>query len=397
MKKEEIINLGEQYFMPVFQRAPISITHGEGVYLYDADGNKYLDFLSGIAVNGLGYNHPAVVEAIAEANRTVLHISNYFYSESSVKLAQHLVEHSVFGKVFFANSGAEANEGAIKLARKWGREVKGENAVDIITMQQSFHGRTMATLTATGQDNLHQAFGPLVPGFKYVSFNDLEALTSSIDENTAAIFLELIQGEGGVIVADQDYVDDVVKLAKEQNVLIIVDEVQTGNARTGKLYAYEHYDFEPDILTTAKGMASGVPMGAVLAKEEVAEYFKPGDHGSTFGGNPLASLAALATQEIIAEPEFLNHVNEMADYLVEKLEALKEKYPVINSIRGKGLIQGLVLGGESKPVFQACMDKGLFVSATAGNVLRVLPPLIIEKEHIDEAVAILDDVFSEKE
>lgn len=255
----------------------------------------------------------------------------------------------------------------------------------------------MATLTATGQDNLHQAFGPLVPGFKYVSFNDLEALTSSIDENTAAIFLELIQGEGGVIVADQDYVDDVVKLAKEQNVLIIVDEVQTGNARTGKLYAYEHYDFEPDILTTAKGMASGVPMGAVLAKEEVAEYFKPGDHGSTFGGNPLASLAALATQEIIAEPEFLNHVNEMADYLVEKLEALKEKYPVINSIRGKGLIQGLVLGGESKPVFQACMDKGLFVSATAGNVLRVLPPLIIEKEHIDEAVAILDDVFSEKE
>lgn len=395
MKQEEIINLGEQYFMPVFQRAPISISHGKGVYLYDAEGNKYLDFLSGIAVNGLGYNHPAVVSAINEANQTALHISNYFYSESSVKLAQHMVEHSVLDRVFFANSGAEANEGAIKLARKWGRKVKGENAVDIITMRQSFHGRTMATLTATGQDNFHTAFGPLVPGFKYVPFNDLEALKSAIDDNTAAIFLELIQGEGGVIVADQSFVDGVVKLAKENNVLIILDEVQTGNGRTGKLYAYEHFNIEPDILTTAKGIASGVPMGAVLAKEEVANYFKVGDHGSTFGGNPLASHAALATQQVLTEPAFLEHVNEMAYYLVTKLQELKEKYSVINDIRGKGLIQGLVLDTKSGPIYQASMDKGLFVSATAGNVLRLLPPLIIEKEHIDEAISIIDEVFGE--
>lgn len=395
MKQEEIISLGSKYLMPVFARVPLSIERGEGVYLYDADGNKYLDFLSGIAVNALGYNHPDVAAAIQQANETVLHISNYFYNEAMVKLAEHLVEHSVLDQVFFANSGAEANEAAIKLARKWGREVKGESAFEIITMRQSFHGRTMATLTATGQDHFHQDFGPLMPGFKYAPFNDIVALEEAIDQNTCAIMLELIQGEGGVIVADQAYVDAVVQLAKQHNILIIVDEVQTGNARTGKLYAYEHYGFEPDIITSAKGIANGVPMGAMLAKAEVASHFKRGDHGSTFGGNPLACHAGLATQRVITDKDFLAHVNAMADYLVASIQALQAKHPVIQDIRGKGLIQGMVLDIESKPVYQACMDKGLFVSATAGNVLRLIPPLVIEKEDIDVAIQMIDDALTE--
>lgn len=394
MNQKERIEAAKPYFMNTYNRAEMIIERGEGVYLYDVEGNRYLDFLSGIAVNVLGYQHPDVSEAIQEANQSALHLSNLMWNQPNMDLAKHLVEHSSLDQVFFANSGAEANEGAIKLARKWGRETKGQEAIEIITMKQSFHGRTLATLTATGQEHFHHDFAPMVEGFKYVPFNDLDALKETVNDKTCAILFEVIQGEGGVIEIEQAFVDGIVDLAKEHNVLLIVDEIQTGNGRTGRLYAHEHYGLDPDIVTLAKGIANGVPMGAVLAKGEIAKHFQVGDHGTTFGGNPLASSAALATQKVVSHPDFLEHVSQMGDYLTKSLEKLKEKHATIQSIRGKGLMKGFVLDQEAAPIYRACLEKGLIANATASNVLRLLPPLIIEKEHIDEATSIIDEVLS---
>ena len=392
---QEIIQLGDKYLMNIYAHEEMALAKGEGVYVWDADGNKYLDFLSGIAVTSLGYQHPAVVEAVKNAADTIMHTSNFFWVESANRLAELLVENSCLDKVMFNNSGAEANEAAIKLARKWGKKNKGDKAHHIITMKNSFHGRTMATLSATGQEKIQQGFDPLLPGFTYAEFNNLASVKDLVTDDTVAVMLELVQGEGGVNAADQDFIDGLVEVCEAENLLLIVDEVQTGIGRTGTLFAYEHYGIEPDIITLAKALGNGVPVGAMLAKESVAENFGVGDHGTTFGGNPLATAAGLATVETILAEGFLEEVNENASYFKAELEKLVQEFEFVKAVKGKGYLTGLELSVESKPIYKACLEKGFICNATAGNVLRFLPPLITKKSEIDEGMAILREVFSE--
>lgn len=393
---QEIINLGEKYLMDIYAHEEMALVKGEGVYVWDADGNKYLDFLAGIAVVSLGYQHPAVSQAVKEAADTIMHTSNFFWAESANRLAELLVENSCLDKVMFNNSGAEANEAAIKLARKWGKNNKGPNAHHIITMKDSFHGRTMATLSATGQDKIQQGFDPLLPGFSYAEFNQIDSVKELVTEETVAVMLELIQGEGGVNAADPEFVQGLVELCEAENLLLIIDEVQTGIGRTGTLFAYEHYGIQPDIITLAKALGNGVPVGAMLAKESVAENFGVGDHGTTFGGNPLATAAGLATVKTILAEGFLEEVNETAAYFKAELEKLVEEFEFVKAIKGMGYLTGLELSVESKPIYKACLEKGFICNATAGNVLRFLPPLITTKSEIDEGVAILRQVFKEQ-
>lgn len=391
---EQIKALGEQYLMPIFGRVPVCMVKGKGSYLWDADGKKYLDLLAGIAVNALGHGHPDVEQAVTKSAKELLHCSNYFWIEPQVELAQWIIDHCSMDQIFFSNSGAEANEGAIKLARKASFDRYGADRYEIITMKQSFHGRTLATLTATGQENMHTSFQPLMPGFHYAPLNDFAALEAIVSDKTCAVMMELIQGEGGVIEADKDYVRKVAELCKERNILLILDEVQTGIGRTGSFFAYEQYEIEPDIVTLAKALGNGVPIGAVLAKKETAAHFAPGDHGTTFGGNPLATEAALATLKIILEDGFLETVQEKSKYMVQKLEQLKTAHNCIVSVRGKGLLLGLELSCESKSVFTDCLEKGLIISATAGNVLRFVPPLNVSTDEIEEGMRILDQVLT---
>lgn len=390
MGNQNIVEAGQQYVMNTYGRLPLALVRGQGARVWDADGKEYLDFVAGIAVNSLGHNHPALTKAITEQAGQLLHVSNLYWIEPQVKLAKLLVENSCCGKVFFANSGAEANEGAIKLARKYAKEHYGEDKFEIITMNKSFHGRTLATLAATGQDKFHQDFKPLPVGFKYVPFNDLSALEAAVGPHTCAIMLEPIQGEGGVYPAEPDYLSKVRQLCDEHNLLLIFDEVQTGIGRSGELFAYQLYGVEPDIMTLAKGLGGGVPIGAFLAKDEVAAAMKPGDHGSTFGGNPLATAAATAVLETILADGFLADVREVAGYFKAKLEELAAKYPVVKEVRGKGLLVGMELDVAAAGVVNDCREQGLLINGVAENVLRFLPPLIITKADVDEAVAILD-------
>lgn len=396
MSTKEIIETGQQYVMNTYGRLPMALVKGEGAYVWDADGNKYLDFVAGLAVNSLGHCHPAVVEAIREQAGTLMHVSNIYWIEPQVKLAKLLVENSALDKVFFCNSGAEANEGAIKLARKYAKKYMGPDKYEIITMEKSFHGRTLAAITATAQPKYQKDLDPLPPGFKYVPFNDFAALEEAISPNTCAIMLEPIQGEGGVNVADYDYMQKVRDLCAEKHLLLIFDEVQVGFARTGKLFGYEHYGVEPDIMTLAKAIAGGFPMGALMAKQKVAECFQPGDHASTFGGNPLAAAAGVAAVSILTDRDFLKDVSQKGEYFQQKLNGLKEKYSFTTDVRGKGLILGLGLNVEveAKPIVDACLTKGLLINAVAANVLRFIPPLIITNEDIDKAVEILDKVLA---
>ena len=397
MANNTLIAEGEKYLMPVFSRIPVTMVKGSGCYIWDADGRKYLDFVSGIAVNALGHANEEVVDAICIQAHRLIHCSNLYWIEKQIELAKLLVENSVGDKVFFANSGAEANEAAIKLARKYGKKKHGPDCYEIITAKMSFHGRTMATISATGQEKVQHGFEPLLPGFKYVPFNDLEALEAAIDNKTCAVLLEPIQGEGGVRMPDKDYHTKVRELCDKKQILLIYDEIQTGIGRTGKLFAYEHFDVEPDIFTLAKALGSGTAIGAMLAKEEVAQAFEPGDHGSTFGGNPLACAAGIKTMEIMIRDNLSAHADDMGVYLKIQLKELKERFTCIKEIRGYGLLIGMELTIPGKDIITSAMKKGLLLNCVAGNVLRFIPPLIVTKTEINLALDILGQALTEAE
>ncbi len=397
MQNEQLMTEGKKYCLNVYNRLPIAMVKGEGAYIYDADGNKYLDFVAGIAVNALGHSHPKVVEAIAKQAAKMIHCSNLYWIEPQIQLAKLLVENSAFDKVFFGNSGAEANEGAIKLSRKYVKTHGKPESFEIVTMKKSFHGRTMATLTATGQDKIRQGFDPLLPGFKYVEYNNIDALKEAITPTVCGVMLEPIQGEGGVIAADKEYLQAVRNLCDENGLLLIFDEVQVGMGRTGKLFAYQNYDVVPDIMTLAKALGGGTPIGAFLTTDKVAEALVPGDHGSTFGGGPLVTAAGVATFTTMLEDKVVENAAAMGTYLKEKLEELCQKHEICLEIRGLGLILGMQLVGSGKNIVAECLKQGLLINCTSETVLRFIPPLIITKKEVDEAIAILDDVLSKNQ
>lgn len=395
MEIKKFFDESSRYIMNTYGRFPVVLRKGRGMKVWSSDGKEYLDFVGGIAVNILGHCHPRVVVAIQKQAQRLIHVSNYYYIELQIKLAKSLVENSFADKVFFCNSGAEANEGAIKLARKYSKEHISTKRFEIIAAKNSFHGRTLAALSATGQEKFYKGFEPLAPGFKHVPFNDIKALKKAITDETCAVLLEPIQGEGGVRVPDPDYLKDVRDLCNEHNLLFILDEVQTGMGRTGKLFAYEHFGITPDIMTLAKGLGGGVPIGALLATDKVASAFQPGNHASTFGGNPLVCAAAVATIEALLEDGFiLDQCNRMSKYFIEKLEQLKSEFPyLITEIRGKGLLLGMELTREGDPIVKACLEKGMLINCTSGNVLRFIPPLIVQRKDIDQLVDVLQGVF----
>lgn len=394
MDKQVIFKVDQENYLPVFARYSVVLTHGEGPYVYDNEGNKYIDFLGGIAVNVLGHAHPALVKAVADQAGKMIHCSNLYYTEEQAMLAKTLSELSGLDKVFVANSGAEANEGAIKLARKYGKTIAADK-VEIITAEHSFHGRTLATLTATGQPKYQQGYEPLPGGFKHVPFNDIAALESAISDKTCAVMLEPIQGEGGIVVPDQDYLVKVKALCDKYGALLILDEIQSGMGRTGKMFAFEHFGIKPDIVTLAKGLAGGVPIGAFLATDKAAAAFSAGDHGSTFGGNPLACAAANAVLAVIQEEKLLDNAKLVGEYLINKLTELKTKYPaLIADVRGKGLIAGAKLTRPGRDIVNECMKQGAIINCTAGDILRFVPPLNITKAHVDEMIAILDKTLA---
>lgn len=392
--EKEIFAKDQASYLPVFSRYAIVLDHGDGVYVYDTNGRQYLDFLGGIAVNVLGHAHPALVRAISSQAERLIHCSNLYYTQTQAEAAARLTNLSGLGKVFFGNSGAEANEGAIKLARKYAWR-KDPAKVEIITAHHSFHGRTLAALTATGQPKYHEGFGPLPGGFSYVDYGDGDALEAAMSDKTCAVLLETIQGEGGVHVPPAGYWQRVRALCDRYDACLILDEIQSGMGRTGTFFAYEGFDIQPDIVTLAKGLAGGVPIGAFIAKDTVAAAFGPGDHGSTFGGNPLACAAALTVLDEMEKPDFLPHVREMGAYFQGQLEKLRQKYPaLILSVRGRGLLLGAELSRPGREIVDACLAEGAIVNCTAENVLRFVPPLIVTKAQIDELTAILDRILS---
>ena len=375
------------------------ITRGKGTLAWDEKGKAYLDFVGGLAVNALGHAPPSVIEAAWEQMNKVIHTSNLYYSEPQVRLARCLVENSPADRVFFCNSGAEANEAAIKLARKYSKLYLGSGKFEIITALNSFHGRTLATITATGQEKFQKGFEPLLPGFRYARFNDLDSFRAQLNDSTCAIMIEPVQGEGGVHVATVDFMVGLRRLCDENGILLIFDEVQCGTGRTGKFLACEHYGVQPDIFTLAKALGGGFPIGAMLCREKVAAGFSPGDHASTFGGNPVACAAALAVMQEILQEGFLDNVITKGNYFQDKLRLLKEKFPgVIVEIRGKGLIIGVELKEKGSAVQRSCQEKGLLVNCIGDRVLRFLPPLNVSREEIDEALEVLsrslEEVFS---
>lgn len=395
MDIKRILEESGHYLMNTYTRSPIVLRKGRGMHVWSSDGKEYLDFVGGIAVNILGHCHPKVVVALQKQAQRLIHVSNLYHNEPQIKLAKLLVEHSFADKVFFCNSGAEANEAAIKLARKYAKENMSGNRFEIITAVNSFHGRTLATLTATGQKKFQKGFEPLVPGFRYVEFDDSDALRNAIREETCAVMLEPVQGEGGVKLPSPGYLDEVRKECDRHGLLLILDEVQTGMGRTGRLFAYEHYGIVPDIMTLAKGLGGGFPIGAMLATGKVAAAFQPGNHASTFGGNPLACAAAIATMETLLEDGFvLDQCRRMGEYLVKGLNDLKKEYPsVITDVRGAGLLVGMELTRECATIVKACLDRGVIINCTAGNVLRFTPPLIVQEKDIDHMLDILDDTL----
>ena len=396
MPTEELKDDAGKYLMATYQRQPLSIVRGRGSKVYDLEGREYLDFVGGIAVNVLGHGHPDLVQAIQRQAAQLIHASNLYYTEPQVKLAKLLVDHSFADRVFFCNSGAEANEAAIKLARRYGHEKHGSGRFEIITMKNSFHGRTMATISATGQDKVQKGFEPLLPGFAYAPFNDFGALAGMVSGQTAAILLEPIQGEGGVHVADRDYLQHVRQLCTERDILLMFDEVQTGMGRTGTLFAYEQLGVEPDVMTLAKGLGGGMPIGACLAKESVAAAFTPGAHASTFGGNPLACAAALAVCRVLLEGRVLDQARRMGEYLAKGLADCKDRHRVVREVRGLGLLQGIEVDTDARTMVTDCMARGVLVNATSDRVLRFAPPLIITQPEIDKLLDTLSAIFNHR-
>lgn len=393
LTNEQIFAKDKDDYIPVFARYNIVLDHGDGPYLYDTNGKKYIDYLAGIAVNVVGHNYKPLVDAISRQAAKMIHCSNLYYTEVQVEAAEKLKKLSGMDKVFFGNSGAEANEGAIKLARKYATDIDPEK-IQIISAIHSFHGRTLATLTATGQDHYHHGFGPLPEGFDYVPYNDIEALEAKMSDKTCAVMLEAIQGEGGVHVPDEDYLPKVRALCDKYNAVLIFDEVQCGMGRTGTFFGCQQFGVKPDIVTLAKGLAGGVPIGAFMATDKVASAFKPGDHGSTFGGNPLACAAACVVLDALTKDNLMGNAKEVGAYLKAKFDAYKEKYPaLIKEVRGRGLILGMELTRPGREIANECLDYGAIINCTAGNVLRFVPPLNITKAHVDELIAILDKVL----
>ena len=395
MMTNEIFDEAGRYIMNTYKRLPLFIVKGRGNRVYDGEGREYLDFVSGLAVNNLGHCNPRVTVAFQKQAQRLVHTSNLFYTEPQVKLARLLVENSFADKVFFCNSGAEANEAAIKLVRKYSHE-KGNGRFEIITALNSFHGRTMATLTATGQDRFHKGFAPLVPGFSYVPFNDIAALEKAITEKTAAVMIEPVQGEGGVNIPDRDYLKRLREICDANGILLVFDEVQTGIGRTGKLFAYQHSGIEPDIMTLAKALGGGLPIGAMLAKDHIAAAFTPGTHASTFGGTPLVCSAAIEVIKLITEDDLiLDNCRRMGDYLVAELNDLKLKYPhLIKDVRGKGLLTGMELNISGDTIVSECIKRGVIINCTMERVLRFLPPLDVSQEDIDKLAETLREVFN---
>jgi acetylornithine/N-succinyldiaminopimelate aminotransferase len=393
MDSQTWMMLSEKYIAHTYARYPILLVKGKGTRVWDMDDREYLDFVAGLAVCNLGHCHPKVVKAIQDQAEKLIHVSNFYYIEPQIQLASLLCQHSFADKVFFCNSGAEANEGAMKLARKYAKEKGGGDRYEIITMDLSFHGRTFATLTATGQEKFHKGYSPLMPGFKYVPFNNVEAVKNAIDSKTCAVMLEPIQGEGGVNCPSKGYLKAIREVCDEKRILLIFDEVQVGMGRTGRLFAYEHEGVEPDMMTLAKSLAGGVPIGALLMKKEIAEGFKPGDHASTFGGNPLATAAGVAALTAILGEGMLENCRRVGDYFLKRLEEIKRKFPFIQEVRGKGLILGMALEMDGSSIVKEMMGRGILINCTMGNVLRFLPPLIVMKEEVDQVVAALEEVF----
>ncbi len=393
MTTHELINNSERYIMGTYSRLPVVLVKGEGAYVWDSDGKRYLDFLAGIAVCALGHSNPLVSEAISKQAGTLMHVSNIYHIEPQIRLAGLLVENSFADKVFFCNSGAEANEAAIKLARKYAHEHMDKGRCRIVSMKNSFHGRTLATVTATGQERFQKGFDPLPDGFGYVPFDDLISLEKAVTDDVCAVMLEAIQGEGGVKVPSEGYLEGVRKICDDKGVLLILDEVQTGMGRTGDLFAYESSGVAPDIMTLAKALGNGFPVGAMLATDRVAASFTPGSHASTFGGNPLAMSAGLAVMDALLNRGVLDNGRAMGIYFQEKLENLKKEFSFVREVRGKGLMIGVELSIEGADIVKGCMERGLLLNCTCGNVLRFVPPLIITKGDIDHAVDILEEVM----
>ncbi len=384
-----IIEKSEKYLMNTYKRFPVVFERGEGVFLYDSSNTPYLDMLAGIAVNVLGHSSPVVVDAIKRQAEKLIHVSNLYHIEQQSELAFYLAEHSVADRAFFCNSGAEANETAIKLARLYG---KGRR-FKIVTLENSFHGRTIATLSATGQPKYQKGFEPMLEGFEYASPDDAEDVKRKIDENTCAVMIELIQGEGGIKTFDEGFVKEIFNYCKERDVLFIVDEIQTGMGRTGRLFAYEWYGIEPDVITLAKGLGNGLPIGVTLAKEPVASLFKPGSHGSTFGGNPLVSAVSIAVLKTIVETGIIAHVERLGDYFKGNLEKLKEEKSEIRKVDGKGFMLGIELssGEAAQALIKRAFDNKILIGRAGESTVRFEPPLIIEKEHIDRVLNFLED------
>jgi predicted acetylornithine/succinylornithine family transaminase len=396
MKEKEIMALADENIMNTYKRFPIVLVKGSGVKVWDVNGKEYLDFVAGIAVCNLGHSHPRVIAAVKEQLENLMHVSNLYYTEPQAQLARLLVENSFADKVFFCNSGAEANEAAIKLARKYAHENMGPDKFELITMKDSFHGRTMATITATGQEKFQFGFTPLLEGFTYVPFNDLQALEARISNKTCGIMLEPIQGEGGVNIPDDNYLVSVREICDRHGILLIVDEVQTGMGRTGKLFAYEYSGIKPDIMTLAKALGNGFPIGAMLATDKIAKAFVPGNHASTFGGSPLAMAAANATVKTMLHESILEHCREMGDYFLLQLKNLQQKHKIIKEARGKGLMLAAQLNIESGDIVNQCLQRGLLIASAGSKTLRFVPPLIITTQDIDQAIKVLDEVMEGK-
>ncbi|MCI8805873.1 MAG: aspartate aminotransferase family protein [Clostridiales bacterium] len=383
--------LGSETVMNTYNRFPIVLEKGDGMYVYDDNGKKYLDFVAGIAVNSLGHNHKKLTETIADQAKTLIHCSNLYYTKPQISLASKLVKNSDFDKVFFCNSGAEAIEAALKVSRKYGSKT---NRYEIITMKNSFHGRTFGAVTATGQPHYQEGLGELLPGIKYAEFNNFESLTKVLTDKTCAVLLEPLQGEGGIHPAEKEYLEKIRKLCDENDIMLIFDEVQCGVGRLGTLFAYQTFKVKPDAVCTAKGIAGGVPMGLMAATDKLAESFKPGDHASTFGGNPLAAAAGnVVVDELLGG--LLENVRKNSSYLTEKLNFLKAKYPIITDVRGIGYMQGIELSITVSDIIKRTIENGLLLVNAGKNVIRFVPSLIAEKEHIDEGINILDSVLSE--
>lgn len=395
MTNQQWVARSDRVIMKTYGRYPIVPVRGEGCRLWDADGKEYLDFLAGVAVNNLGHCHPKVVRAIQEQAARLIHCSNYYQIPQQIELAELLCSHSFADRAFFCNSGAEANEAAIKLARKYSRDTGGAERFEIITAADSFHGRTMATVSATGQEKVQRFFDPLLHGFTHVPFNDVTAIEAAIRPTTCAVMLEPIQGEGGINIPDAGYLPAVRELCDRHGLLLILDEVQTGIGRTGTLFAHEHFGITPDIMTLAKALAGGAPIGTMLAREEIAAAFVPGTHGSTFGGNPLMTAAAIATLRTILEDGILNRTEEIGEYLLGELETLGTKYSFVREVRGIGLMIGMALAIPAGDIVKKGHERGLLLNVTHDTVLRFVPPLVVTKQEVNRMIELLDGIFAE--